>query len=82
MAVRRKSISQKNFTAHSSGLIFEGPARSCLSSFRLKTMKVTPYAISCHRGKGATRMAGGCATKAPAEFVVPTKSKLSQTLKD
>jgi hypothetical protein len=27
-------------------------------------------------------MAGGCATKAPAEFVVPTKSKISQTLKD
>jgi hypothetical protein len=82
MAVPRKAISQKNFTIHSSGLIFEGPARSCLTSFRLKTMKVIPYAISCHRSKGATRMAGGCTTKALAEFLVPTKSKLSQTLKD
>jgi hypothetical protein len=47
MAVPRKAISQKNFTGHSSGLIFEG-----------------------------------CARKALAEFLVPTKSKLSQTLKD
>jgi hypothetical protein len=47
MAVPRKAISQKNFTAHSSGLIFEG-----------------------------------CATKALKEFFVPTKSKISQTLKD
>jgi hypothetical protein len=47
MGVPRKAISQKNFTGHSSGLIFEG-----------------------------------CATKALAEFVVPTKSKISQTLKD
>jgi len=82
MAVLRKAISQKNFTGHSSGLIFEGPARSCLSSFKLKTMKVIPYAISCHRSKGATCMAGGCATKVLAEFLLPTKSKLSKTLKD
>jgi len=82
MAVPRKAISQKKSTRHCSGLIFEGPARSCLSSFRLKTMKVIPYAISCHRSKGATRMAGGCTKKVLAEFVVPTKSKLSQTLKD
>jgi len=47
MAVPRKAISQKNFTGHSSGLIFEG-----------------------------------CATKALAEFLVPTKLKISQTLKD
>ena len=47
MAVPRKAISQKNFTGHSSGLIFEV-----------------------------------CATKALAEFFLPTKSKLCQTLKD
>ena len=47
MAVPRKAISQKNFTGHCRGLIFEG-----------------------------------CTTKALAEFLVPTMSKLSQTLKD
>jgi len=47
MGVPRKAISQKNFTGHSSGLIFEGYA-----------------------------------TRVLAEFLVPTKSKLCQTLKD
>ena len=47
MGFSRKAISQKNSTAHCSGLNFEG-----------------------------------CATKAVAEFPLPTKSKLSQTLKD
>jgi len=47
MAVPRKAMSQKNFTGHCSGLIFEV-----------------------------------CSTKALAEFFVPTKSKLCQTLKD
>jgi len=42
MAVPRKAISEKNFTEHCSGLVFEG-----------------------------------CATKVLAEFLVPTKSKVS-----
>jgi hypothetical protein len=47
-----------------------------------KTTGLAHKLFSCHLGKALARTAGGCTSKALAEYLVPTKSKLSQTLKN